>query len=80
MIRTRQLDPFLRKASEFANKEAREKVEWEFWLHRVHDQSFGEFCEATNAPQETEAPTKSVLAGAIDFTMSMSAFNPEEGE
>lgn len=80
MIQTQQFSKFLHSVTDICNAESKEKTMWEYWLHKVEEQSYGDFCAAQSAPEKQEQGTVQTLADAVSFTMSMSGFDPEEGE
>ncbi len=54
MLRAGQFSSGIDELIALRNKELEEKTAWEFYLHRVFDQSFEEFQEEVN-PRETAA-------------------------
>lgn len=52
---------------------------WEFWLHRVFDQDFGDFYTGGTPTKSTKASSDELI-DAVSFTMSMSGFDPGEDE
>lgn len=58
MIRARRFKDFCLEFIQIRNQETEEKTLWEYYLHRVYDQSFNEFkdslkVEEQSATQET---------------------------
>ena len=43
LILTNSLNDFIEDLFDFVIKERKEKTEWEFFLHKVYDKSWGEF-------------------------------------
>lgn len=62
------------------NEEQEDKTIWEYWLHRVFDQSLADFRESLKT--ETAAPTQEELSETIGESMSiLNGFAPmREGE
>lgn len=79
MIQTRQFSQFLHNTIDIQNNETKEKTMWEFWLHRVFDQEFGDFYTSGTVTKSHEASSNELI-DAVSFTMSMSGFDPGEDE
>ena len=61
-IETGRLDEFVLEFINIRNEETREKVQWDFFLHKVHDMSWEEYANATETPEEQEADMNKVEA------------------
>lgn len=78
MIRNHQLLDFIRNTVGTINKEQEEKTIWELWLHKVSEETYGDFKDRirngeksqTNARQLTETVNRS-------FEM-LNRFTPEQ--
>ena len=46
MIQTNSLSAFIDDMFKFINEEFQEKTQWEFFLHKVYDKSWGEFSDS----------------------------------
>ena len=69
---------------EFVHRFVEQQAEdnrWEFYLHKVWDKSFTEFCESMRASQEPQAMSDEDLEATIQMSMNiLGNFNPEQGE
>ena len=61
-IETGRLDEFVLEFIDIRNQEMKEKVQWEFYLHRVHDMTWDEFTNINEQPEEQEADMDKVEA------------------
>ena len=61
-IETGRLDEFVLEFINIRNEETREKVQWDFFLHKVYDMSWEEYANVTETPEEQEADMNKVEA------------------
>lgn len=69
MIRTRRLLEFVQKLIQTHNEDIREKTLWEFYLHRVFDESYQDFKDSL--PEEVSIPSDAELAETISQSADM---------
>lgn len=71
---------------EFINTFCKQKVEddrWEFYLHKVWDKTFTEYCEELQVSQDLQQMSESDMEATVKKSMAiLGNFNPEveEGE
>lgn len=71
---------------EFIDAFCEQKIEddrWEYFLHKVWDKSYLEFCETLQVSQDLQAMSESDVEATVKRSMSiLGSFNPdkEEGE
>ena len=61
-IETGRLDEFVLEFVDIRNQEIKEKIQWEFFLHKVHHMTWEEFANANEPPEENEADMDKVEA------------------
>ncbi len=70
--------------SEFINTFCEQKVEddrWEFFLHRVWDKSYSEFCDALQVSQDLQEMSEDNIEATVKKSMNiLGNFNPEKEE
>lgn len=73
MILTDSFDDFIIELVTMHNKEVNEKVNWEFYLHRVFDRSFNDFIngQEENDSAGTHEPTKDELEATVQSSMEL---------
>ena len=72
MISTGRLCEFVEEFIKTHNEEEEHKAEWEFWLHKVFNQSWAEFRESLNPTEKIEAaPTQTEMEETIRASFSM---------
>lgn len=77
MIQSRRLSEFVREFITIRNDELVEKTQWEYWLHRVFDLSFGEYLERSAVDTRAEtAPTVNLAKTVSDSFDMVNSFCP----
>ena len=61
-VETGRLDEFVLEFIDIRNQEMKEKVQWEYFLHKVFDMSWEEYASATKTPKKQEADMDKVEA------------------
>ena len=62
-------------------KQKAEDDKWEFYLHKVWDKSYPEFCEALKTSQELHNMSEDNIKTTIEKSMNiLENFTPEQGE
>lgn len=56
MISSCMLHDFINHLIETINQENKEKVQWEYYLHRVHDKSYAEYLQSLEPLLDVEEP------------------------
>ena len=75
MIRTRRFLEFAQTLIETHNEDIREKTLWEFYLHKVFDESYQDFKDSL--PEEVSIPTDAELAETISCSADiLNGFDP----
>lgn len=76
------MDGYIRTARfcEFINALAKQKQEddrWEFYLHRVWDKSYPDFCESLQVSQDLRAMSDDEIEATVQESMNiLGKFNP----
>lgn len=70
MISTGRFFEFVQEFVKTHNEEQEDKTIWEFWLHKVFDQSLEEFKESIKKTN-TAAPTQKELKETVQATFDM---------
>lgn len=69
---------------EFINAFCDQKIEddrWEYFLHKVWDKSFSEFCEALQVTQDQQEMSEDDIEATVNKSMNiLGNFNPEKEE
>ena len=81
MIQTGRFSEFVVEFVKTINEEKADEANWEFFLHKVHDQSFAEFI----AEVENDKTNKSMSEQTIEETVQgslniLNGFKPKGGE
>lgn len=75
MIRTRRFLEFVQELIQTHNEDIREKTLWEFYLHKVFDESYQDFKDSL--PEEVSIPSDAELAETISCSANiLNGFNP----
>lgn len=75
MIRTKRFLEFVQELIQTHNEDIREKTLWEFYLHRVFDESYQDFKDSL--PEEVHIPSDAELAETISCSVDiLNGFNP----
>lgn len=69
MIRTRRFLEFVQELIQMHNEDIREKTLWEFYLHRVFDESYQAFKDSL--PEEVHIPSNAELTETISHSADM---------
>lgn len=80
MIQTGRFDEFVKEFAKTIMEERENQLDWEFYLHKVWDQTFTEFKEDV----ETNKNNQEMSVGEMETTVQKSIdilknFNPEQG-
>lgn len=79
MIQTGRFCEFVDEFVQTVNEEEAEKKEWEFFLHKVWDGSFGEFREEIKNNRENQTMSEGTIETTIKHTQNiLRNFNPEK--
>lgn len=69
---------------EFINTFCEQKIEddrWEFFLHKVWDQSYSDFCENLQVTQDLQQMSETDMEATVKKSMDiLGNFNPEQEE
>ena len=73
LIQTSSLSEFIDDMFNFINKETQERTQWEFFLHKVYDESWNDFIERTKSEENSQtvdlgATLKNSIKMLINFT------------
>ena len=71
MISTGRLYEFVCEFVKTHNDEEEEKSLWEFWLHKVSDQSWAEFRESIGSGNQAAAPTQNDIEETVRLSFEM---------
>lgn len=72
MIRGRRLHEFVCEFVSIHNEELEDSTKWEFWLHKVFDQTFKEFLASTaEAANRETKPTDEELGATVKTSMEI---------
>jgi hypothetical protein len=72
MIRGQRLHEFVCEFVNIHNTELEDQTKWEFWLHKVFDQTFKEFLEGTSNDQsQTTRPSDEDLETTVKESMEI---------
>lgn len=75
MIRTRRFLEFVQELIQTHNEDIREKTLWEFYLHRVFDESYQDFKDSL--PEKVSVPSDAELAETINCSADiLNGFDP----
>lgn len=78
MIQTGRFFDFVTNFVETVNKEKEEKFEWEFFLHKVFDQTYNEFKEDINTNRENQSMSAWTMEATVKNSMKiLKNFTPE---
>lgn len=77
MIVTGRFGAFIEEFVEMYRDEELEKIRWEYWLHRVYDQSFSDYKKSLGMIKSSAAPTRDEQIKAVQKSrMILSGFCP----
>lgn len=72
MIRCKRLHEFVCEFVNIQNEELEEQTRWDFWLHKVFDQTFREFLDGVeNAQSQAERPSDEELETTVRNSMEI---------
>ena len=80
-ISSGRFDEFTNSLIKTVNEEREAKAEWEFFLHKVFDQSFDDFKEEIRITNENKNMSEHDMETIIKQSMNiLNNFNPERGD
>lgn len=80
MIQTGRLDEFVDDFMQITNDETEEKVNWEFYLHKVVEGSFKDFIEEIKTNKENKNMSKGTIETTVKDSLNiLQNFKPEKG-
>lgn len=80
IIQTGRLLEFVDEILTITEKEQEEKVNWEFFLHKVFEGSFNDFLEEQKINREHQNLSVRTIETTIKHSMNiLKNFNPDEG-
>jgi hypothetical protein len=80
IIQTGRLLEFVDEIMTITEAEKEEKVNWEFFLHKVFEGSFNDFLEEQKHNKENQNLSVRAIETTIKHSMNiLNNFNPEEG-
>ena len=76
MIRNKRFKDFIGEMVRIQNDESEDRTIWEFWLHRIWDMSFGEFCDLAKKKQGiqttiSDKPNQEELKEAVQNSVNI---------
>lgn len=75
MIRTKRFLEFVQELIQAHNEDIREKTLWEFYLHKVFDESYQDFKDSL--PEEVSIPTDAELVETVSRSADiLNGFDP----
>jgi hypothetical protein len=79
MISAGRFFEFVEKLIETDNREKSEQYEWEFYLHKVYEGTFGDFKKELETNRENQTMSARAIETTVNHTMSiLNSFNPEK--
>lgn len=79
MIQTGRFDSFVDDFIDIVLKEKEEKVNWEFFLHKVYEGTFAEFTEQLKIDKENANMSARTIETTVQHSMDiLNSFNPEQ--
>ena len=54
MIQTNSLSAFIDDMFKFINEESQEKTQWEFFLHKIYNESWNDFCNRIKSEEQSK--------------------------
>ena len=80
MIQTGRFSEFVDEFIRTYNKEKEEKLDWEYFLHKVYDMTFKEFKEHIKINSETQNMSVKNIETTINNSLNiLGNFKPKEG-
>ena len=80
MIQTGRFNEFVDKFIEKVGKDREDKLDWEFYLHKVWEGTFEEFKREIEINKENQRMSKRTIETTVQDSMDiLNNFNPEEG-
>ena len=78
MIQTNRFDEFVREFVKTINQEKEDKLDWEFWLHKVWEGTFKEFKDSIATNTQNQTMTKETIAETVNSSISiLNNFTPQ---
>ena len=79
-IATGRFNEFVSSFIDTVNQEKEEKHNWEFFLHKVFDKSYGEFIDSIKINNETQNMSVRTIETTVEDSMNiLKNFKPKEG-
>lgn len=80
MIQTDRFSEFVDEFVKTINSENEEKVNWDFYLHKVQEGSFKEFVDELETNNQNQEMSKETIESTVQQSMDiLNNFNPVEG-
>lgn len=80
MIQTGRLPEFVDNLIDRANKEEEDRVNWDFFLHKVFEGSYSDFVEELKNNKENQNLSADDIETTVQYSMDiLNRFNPEKG-
>lgn len=80
MIQTGRFFEFVVEFTKTINEERAEEKNWEFFLHKVHDQSYADFVESLKNDQNNRAMSEQTIENTVQDSLNiLNGFKPTEG-
>lgn len=75
-MQTGRLSEFVNEFIEIHNREQEERTSWEFYLHRVFEQTYSEFLDAIHKNEQADITNDNLQAIVRESVSVLSGFNP----
>lgn len=80
MILTGRFSEFVSGFISTTNKEKEEQANWEFFLHKVYDETFNEFKEGIENNKKNQDMSGKTIETTVKNSLNiLKGFNPKEG-
>jgi hypothetical protein len=79
MIETGRFEEFVSSFIDTVNHEKEEKYNWEFFLHKVYEQTYAEFKDSISVDNSTQNMSVGTIETTVQDSMNiLKNFNPKE--
>ncbi len=79
MIQTNRFDDFVYNFINTTNKEKEDKINWEFYLHKVWEGSFSDFKTELDVSRENQEMSERAIETTVQHSQNiLNMFNPDE--